>query len=504
MEEKGLFENVYRVVVADDESVAVKAICRVLEKYCPQFEVVGTAGDGEEALDVIRRTLPDLVLTDIAMPLMNGLELTHQVSSEMPGVCFVIISGYQDFEYVRAAIRSGVLDYLTKPIVPSQMLSTMKNVEAKIRRFYYERRNEILRKLCLGETVEPGEIRRYFPYREFYAALLRENGLPRRYSPAKEPELYGTIDEIYSVYGRDNMEELFLIPKEMLGEQSILDYMKRVERRQKTEGSYTTLLYYGSAFARDEISGRLRDLYYWLNTLSTVGFSQAVNLDKRKNLSGRLPAPDTTELSGLLNEMGQYAKLHRYDQLQKCITKAFAQWEQDRRPQLWVEHASRQILNFLRMQTGDEESLIESEYQLEDAFYYATSMEMLHQNLHTLFFRFQEKEQEQPKADSPEFFGNIEKHLQEHLSEPLSLQELSELFAISQAYMSRLFRKYTGQSYNQYLTGIRMERAKQLMRENSGLFVRDIAELVGYRDQFYFSRIFHAYTGQSPADYLNQ
>ncbi len=68
--------------------------------------------------------------------------------------------------------------------------------------------------------------------------------------------------------------------------------------------------------------------------------------------------------------------------------------------------------------------------------------------------------------------------------------------------MSRLFRKYTGQSYNQYLTGLRMERAKQLMRENRELFVRDIAEMTGYRDQFYFSRIFHAYTGKSPADYL--
>lgn len=504
MRETGLIGNIYRVVVVDDESIAVKAICRVLETHCPQFEVVGTAGNGEEALEVIGNTSPDLILTDIAMPLMGGLELIHQASVRLPSLCFVIISGYQDFEYVRDAIRNGVLDYLTKPIVPSQVAATMKNVEDKLRRFYYDRRNTILRRLCLGETVAQEEIRKFFPQEEFYAALLRENGLPRRYSPAREPELYGTIDEIYSVYGRDNMEELFLIPKEMLGEQSLVDYMKKVELRQKAENSYTTLLYYGNAFSGTEISGKLRDLYYWLNTLSTVGFSQTVDLDRSRDLSGRLPAPDTTELSGLLREMEQFAKLRRYDKLQKCITKAFAQWEEKRRPQLWVEHASRQILNFIRLQTGDEESLIESEYQLEDAFYYSTSMEMLQQNLHALFFRFEENEKEQPKADSPEFFGNIEKYLKSHLSEPLSLQELSDLFAISQAYMSRLFRKYTGQSYNQYLTGIRMERAKDLMKESSELFVRDIAELVGYRDQFYFSRIFHSYTGKSPAEYLNQ
>lgn len=502
--ETGLIGNVYRVVVVDDESIAVKAICRVIEKNCPQFKVVGTAGDGEEALDVIRRTSPDLVLTDIAMPIMNGLEMVRQAGAEVPDLCFVVISGYQDFEYMQEAIRNGVLDYLTKPIVPSQMLPTMKNIEKKLRCFYYERRNAIFRKLCMGEDASQEEIRKCFPQEEFYAALLRENGLPRRYSPAREPEIYGTIDEIYSVYGRDNMEELFLIPKEMLGGQTLIDYMKRVERRQKTEGSYTTLLYYGNAFSRAEMSEKLRGLYHWLNTLSTVGYSQVVDLDRRQILSGRLPAPETTELSGLLQELEQYAKLRKYDQLQRCITKAFDLWEQERRPQLWVEHASRLVLNFIRRQTGDEESLIESEYQFEDAFYYATSMKMLQENLHTLFFRFQENEKEQPKADSPEFFSNVERHLQNHLSEPLSLQELSDLFAISQAYMSRLFRKYTGQSYNQYLTRVRMERAKQLMKEDGGLFVKDIAELVSYRDQFYFSRIFHSYTGRSPAEYLNQ
>ena len=67
--------------------------------------------------------------------------------------------------------------------------------------------------------------------------------------------------------------------------------------------------------------------------------------------------------------------------------------------------------------------------------------------------------------------------------------------------MSKLFRKYTRQSYNQYLTGIRMERAKQLMEENSELFVKDIAEMVGYRDLKYFSKLFKKVTGVSPSDY---
>ena len=304
------------------------------------------------------------------------------------------------------------------------------------------------------------------------------------------------------VYGRDNMEELFLIPREVLGKQTLLDYMTRVELRQKTEGSYTTLLYYGEAFSGPEISEKIRDLYYWLNTLSTVGLSQAVDLDKKQFFMGRLPSRDTTEFSGLLQEMEQHAKMERYDQLQKCIEKAFVRWEQEKLPQIWLEQAARRILNFIRTQTRDEKSLIESEYQFEDAFYYSTNMEMLRQNLSVSLYHFPEKEKENYKVDSPEFFEKVKRYLTDHISEPLSLQEISNLFAISQAYMSKLFRKYTRQSYNQYLTGIRMERAKELLEENSGLFVKDIAEMVGYRDQFYFSRIFHSYTGKSPADYI--
>ena len=494
--------NSYKVVVVDDETTAVKAICRVIEKHCPKFEIVGTARNGKEALEIISEMHPDLVLTDVDMPLINGLELVQKSGERMPDLCFVIISGYQDFEHVRDAFCGGVLNYLTKPIVPSQMLGTMKNVEEKLKQKYYDKQISILRKLCIGETVALEEIETYFPYREFYAALLRENGLPRRYSPAKEPELYGTIGEAYMVYGRDYMEELFLIPRELLGEQSLLEYMTKVEQRQKTEGSYTTILYYGEAFSASEIFEKIRNLYYWLNTLSSVGVSLVADLDKKQHLEERLLIPGMEEISNLLKEMEQYAHTGRYEQVQKRIAEAFARWGEEKRPQIWLEQASRRILNFIRMMNKSEESLIESEYQFEDAFYYSTSMEMLWENLYAPYFHLQEKEKENYKVDSPEFFENITRYLNEHITEQLSLQAISDLFAISQAYMSKLFRKYTKESYNQYLTGIRMERAKQLMEANREFFVKDIAEMVGYRDQFYFSRIFRAYTGKSPAEYL--
>ena len=102
--------NQYKVIVVDDEVMAVKAICCIIEKQCPEFGVVGTAGNGSEALELIKKTSPDLVLTDVEMPVKNGLELVREASGMRPDLCFCIISGYQDFEYARDAFRGGVLD----------------------------------------------------------------------------------------------------------------------------------------------------------------------------------------------------------------------------------------------------------------------------------------------------------------------------------------------------------------------------------------------------------
>lgn len=104
----------------------------------------------------------------------------------------------------------------------------------------------------------------------------------------------------------------------------------------------------------------------------------------------------------------------------------------------------------------------------------------------------------------PEFFQTIKDYLIKHLDENMSLQVICKKFALSQTYLSKLFRKYENQSFNRYLTEMRMEQATRLMKENPDIFVKDVAAMVGYNDQFYFSRIFRSYTGYSPTNYLEK
>lgn len=193
----------YRVLVVDDEPLAQKSVCSIIDKRSKNYRVVDTAENGQEALEKARNLVPDLIICDIKMPLMSGVELSSVIREELPEICFIIISGYQDFEFARSAIRSGVTDYLLKPIVPAELLKTLIYTETKISEIHYRERNRILRALGNGESVDMAKLERYMPDEEYYGAIIRTNGLPRRFSMDRRREIYSDIYENYMIFGRD-------------------------------------------------------------------------------------------------------------------------------------------------------------------------------------------------------------------------------------------------------------------------------------------------------------
>ena len=137
--------NSYKVVVVDDETTAVKAICRVIEKTLSEnLKSSELQRNGKEALEIISENASGFGADRCGHAADKWIGAGSKNQGErMPDLCFVIISGYQDFEHVRDAFCGGVLNYLTKPIVPSQMLGTMKNVEEKLKQKYYDKQISI-------------------------------------------------------------------------------------------------------------------------------------------------------------------------------------------------------------------------------------------------------------------------------------------------------------------------------------------------------------------------
>ena len=122
----------YKVILVDDEALIREAISKNVPWEEAGFELVGTAENGQEALKLIEECQPDLVLTDIFMPVMDGLALSAHIQANCPDVKVVIISGYDDFEYAKQAIKYEVVDYIIKPITSYELVEELKMIRTKI------------------------------------------------------------------------------------------------------------------------------------------------------------------------------------------------------------------------------------------------------------------------------------------------------------------------------------------------------------------------------------
>lgn len=496
----------YRVLVADDEPMSLQMIVKIVNDRCSEYHICDCAVDGRELLEKIRREKPDVVITDIKMPLVSGVRVSEIIHTEMPNVFFIIISGYQSFEYAQRAIRSGAADYILKPITPSGLSEAMEKLSDRIQFAYYSRRNRLLQQICNGSEYDLDEMKAIFPYQSVFLGLIRENGLPRRFSKSVGREIYSDINEHYMIYGRDERESLYLIPQVMLGEQTIEGYLQKVVARQRKSLNYQTIIYSDQLISITDLTDVIREMYNTLAHCIIIGRNQIIKIDgKRTAFSSETENQVARIIDETFNDMETIIRERKFETAKKKIKSTLIHWQKQGCPQSWMEYAVRN-LNSLCIRYGhvsENSELIDREILLDDAFYNAMSIEELSEMVIDILFQ-NEKEGNVLKLDSPEFLQDVLDYLTQNIQKQISLSELCHIFGVSQTYLSRLFRKYTGLSFNQKLTELRMEKAKRIINKNHDFYIREVAEMVGYQDQFYFSRVFRSYVGKSPSEYADE
>ena len=144
-----------KVYLVEDEIIIRQSIKNSIDWEKEGYEFVGDASDGELALPVILKEKPDILITDIRMPFMDGLELSRMVKAELPDIKIVILSGYDDFEYAKQAIKIGVAEYLLKPVSSAVLLEHLSEIAEKVRD---EREDLALKKVYYQEMQENEEL----------------------------------------------------------------------------------------------------------------------------------------------------------------------------------------------------------------------------------------------------------------------------------------------------------------------------------------------------------
>jgi len=488
----------YRVIIVDDEPTSLNHVCTIIEKKCPYIEIIGKAEDGSEAIDMIERYVPDLVITDVQMPKVDGIALVKYLWKKFPEMFTIIISGYSEFEYARKALSVGVSNYLLKPLTPTDMSEAMDQIKKKLDSIYYQKRNQILRALCNNEKIDLFILTKYFPKCKYYSAILRRNAVPRRFDRNAGYEVFSNEEENIYLYGRDEYESLYLIPEALVDESSFKDIINRLYAKSQNEQSYITLLTQSKSSELTEIYEVIGDLYNNLNEHITIGENQLLYLDQVEHT-----LPETRKEEATANRIEQLIRMKDSKRFFVELGNIFSIWKEQRLNQLYVEGRIEYFLQLMMSSWASEVDKNEIKYLLDDTFFEVANMDELESNIINIIEICTPTLNREVIDDKEQLFDSIILYIHSRLGEAITIHDILKEFGLSQPSLNRMFRQFLNITFSNYLMTQRVKRAKELMNENTQEYIKDIAMQVGYLDQFYFSRIFRTITGFSPRQYMD-
>jgi CheY-like chemotaxis protein/AraC-like DNA-binding protein len=501
------------LLIVDDEPQARHYLKALVERHCPEFSVVAEAEGGEETLELARRALPDVVATDVRMPGMDGLELARRLQSELPSIAVVVVSGYEEFEYARSAIKAGVVDYLLKPVKAEQLKAVLGEVASRAAVGLYARRSRALRGIVAGSDAREAGC---LPGGRYSAAVLRFGPPPSRF-PASDA-VSGTALEaaaraeaglealhVWALGGRDDRERLFVRSSSLTDggdfERAVLAVA------EGSDVAYRVLAFGSDLFGLAELGGRVGALYRLIDasvvpgkTLVMRGLPEARAADHAREAISSSPL----DLSAIEGRVEYLIAESRYAELERVLRELIASWSKESRPLVQSASQLRRLFDLVRHRSGSEARMRDDEPDAlsEEATTAAADYaDLADRAIEALAIIACPPARSGGNEDVPAFFASIKRYIEDNFAYDLSLQSTCRVFSISQTYLSRLFRKHEGLSFNDYLTRSRIEAAKRLIAENPTMPLKDVASLAGYQDQFYFSRVFKAIVGLPPSEY---
>lgn len=491
----------YSVMIVDDEPAAIHYLAAIVEKKCNNFQVIATANDGSEALAKIKEVEPDVLLFDICMPIVDGVTLSAKIKEWNMPVIMVAISGHSEFEYARETLKNGAMDYLLKPVVPNEVKKVFDTIEKRLELLYHQERMKILSSLGQDIILSENERMKCFKSQKYYIALARVNGLPSRFSAINAREVFSDVHEMIITYGRDEMENLYLCPVELIEKNNFEDVIRNQISKVPNWKGYCTIILYQEPISNKNINKAAKEMYQLLNNHVIVGENVTLYMENYNEQKIEV----AEEERNLINDFEYYAQKQDFNRLRNVLGKLFILWGQEKRPLLWVERRVRNMNQSLELYSGHkryDENYLENEYAIEEAFSNSVTMLELMSNIEEIMFKDRNCNAVEERLDTESFIEKICGYFNNNINKEITVQEISREFGVSQTYLGKLFRKYKGMSFKNYLTMTKMEKAKELMRENDDILIKELAERLGYRDQFYFSRVFRTYTGMCPSDFI--
>lgn len=521
-----------KVIIADDEIQIRKGFRMKVDWEEEGFQIAGEASNGKEALELLGEMDIDLVLTDMRMPIMDGLELAKRCQQEFPNVKVIVLSGYSDFELVRGSMKEGVKDYLLKPVAPDELVESLQKIRKEIET---ERQKQVetaqMRQLVLSQLQEVQEQYLLYLVKEEWLELnlvierLRQLQLEQLVN--KNAVVQFVTVEIRESFGNPNrLKELWLpfqmlckeISKEHIGTYSFYD------------PSYANMVHFLIRIDLNNPSNLVeslqRNVKRLLNLETVIGIGNVVT-----GLANFKTGYISSLLAWSQSQLGSQSQV-----IDAAITKEEAfEFSPDFERKLTnaIENASfeafRENIHSLLQGDGNQSILsfsfaanrvlfllgsLAKKYDIEtndiqkniwncqQSIWELNSQSKVLENLLHLAQLIIEKVRLARFSNGKLIVDSVRNYLDQHYASEISLTLLSELFHINSAHLSETFKNYVGQNFSDYLVKIRMDKAQQFLRDKQ-LKIIDVANLVGFSNSGYFSTVFKKHVGQTPVEFRN-
>ncbi len=505
-----------KIFFVDDEPLTLNYLKKILDWKSLNIEIMGCAENGKSALNQISGSLPDILITDIRMPITDGITLIDEIRKISDSVRIIVLSAYSDFEYARKVFSSGISGYLVKPIDEDKLLKLIEKIISELEIASAEADKQIFSQTLAAETLLWEQISKPNSNEIFYNKFAKLKSVPdlsgyqllsftfSKRSITREKILKSLYETAYfstkssSYLVRAGQSNWLMIIEKETGSAEIRETRKHL-REQLDPSVYITVsaLHNNPSslpMAYNEILNLNAQRYYAADT-SYIFYKKRKDINKNMNI----------RLTDTVEQYFKHIRSREIDKVNLYLTetdrKLIGKFGSDIKGYInfWtlflilVHSRLKQYKENLQIPVQLLKFNRNSLQEFTDAaeirsFINKISLEIM----------------DTPASISGDSLispiKNVKEFIHENFAEKLTLETISENFNMSKNYLCRIFHETAGCTLWDYLTMIRIEHAKQLLTQ-SGQNNAEIALQVGYDNQGYFSSVFKKKTGISPKKY---
>lgn len=496
----------YRLLIVDDEELEREEMARLIPWGKYDIDLVDTAWNGVEGLEKIRKYQPDIIMTDIKMPVMDGIELIRRAKRICPDIVFIVLSGYGEYEYTSQAMEEGVRHYILKPCDEEKIAEILE----KVRNFIEERDAQKKKMAQYSSTI-----RTLLPRAKeqvFYNLLMGREPVQTDYRLFMEEldmqmavavlsiRLEKEIDYIMQFVLHNILEELLgqerlimetAFSKEMVFLLHITDTVRvrSAVKRMRTALERLAGKKMQAAMSVEGTLDKVRILYLQTVELFCMGGGRS----DEELLTYELFRDAKREFDELID----YAALCGAENLEDILSELYLA-SCKMQIQGYSEEKKRNVYQWIQKVFSNGQSVFRS---VKEESGKMREWDILRD---TAEFLADQSGKNEVKSQEEERMDRILMAVYEHLSEPeMSIRYLAkEVLFMNEDYFGRLFQRYKNVKFSAYVLGIRIALARKIMQYSPDVKVSDVAGMVGFpEDGQYFSKVFRKVTGMTPSQY---